>query len=161
MNVRDIRDFLEAMQPTRQMTGGIKSPRDFGEVVREVESLPMNEPLVKLFEHAGLDLRLPNDWYVLMGLFAEFLFDPPMKPGARAKWERPNARWLKRDLEACLAENRRSNGERLCEIMKERFPRRYDSKLPAKTILRWIGEERISIKTLRRKSKASSEAKKI
>jgi hypothetical protein len=118
----------------------------FEEVIEEVESADMNKKMLELFRDGGLDHRDITSWYTLLGAFSDFL-DGKKKAGVRPKWVRPRPATLRRDFQRCLAENPRRSGIRICEKMKERH-NRY-SQIPASTLLRWVGEEKISIKQLK------------
>lgn len=161
MNGKNIKsyilDFLETMQPPEGFEQ-LDLGSDFKEVVARVE-LEMNQPIIELFEKAGLDYRRSDSWLVLVGFVADVLLHKG-KSGRPPKWKRPSKEVLKRDLVSCLKDDPRLKGEYIPQDMVKNFPRRY-GKIPSPTILRWFAEEGISIVSERRKVRGLMKAKKI
>lgn len=151
-----ILDFLDQMCPP---DGEVWSSDEgnFGEMISAVGALEINQTTIKLFKQAGLDYRRPGAWITLVEFFADVLLNEGTA-GRRPKWRRPSEKTLRKDFLSCL--NPRLNGEQISKKMQSKFPKKY-GEIPASTILRWFGEDGISLKEEKRKVKSRQLAQKV
>ncbi|AWO87802.1 MULTISPECIES: hypothetical protein [Bradyrhizobium] len=145
-----ILDIMEELRPARRVRRRVSS-RDFSDVVAFAEKTDYYQPMLKLFEHGHQDHRDPWAWLRIMGLVADEFMNEK-KPGVRRKWNRPAPETLKNDLHAVAKTNPRLSGKQLIEAMKVQHSPRYAA--PVATILRWLSEERISIKAVKKSVRA-------
>ncbi len=140
-------DFLKEMRLPPDDEKRRLEPIEFSEIIAEIERAPFNVPIIQLFEHAGSDYRNLRAWFAIMGLFADRLL-LERRGGAPKKWARPSDATLRRDFTSCARRNPSRSGELIVAKMKEIHPRKYAAPIP--TILRWISDDKISIKNVKK-----------
>jgi hypothetical protein len=143
-------DFLKEMRPLPSEGKRRKQPVEFGEIIADIERSPDNAPIIQLFEHAGSDYRDLRAWLAMIGLFADqLLFEK--EGGAPKKWSRPSDATLRRDFTSYARGNLSLSGTLIVKGLKEKNPKKYAA--PTGTILRWLGEAKISIKGVKKNIK--------